>query len=249
VTPIALLFALADPAQATIVNVFTPSVGAIEDGWHGSVSASTTVLAGNENKSGVASAAGVRVKHGAAHLSALTGSGEIAYALDEVITDKAFANLRHRWMFAEPLAAFGFAQIDHNALRALQVRDLAGLGCEVRMWRNDWTEAHLGVAMMVEQQILSKGVRDEDAGVHLRNSDYVTIAVKSDKITLASTSFFQPRIDAPSNWRALEELAFTVKLADRLDWNAKGRIEHDSDPPEGVKTDDLSLTSGLVVQF
>ena len=166
-TPIALLFALADPAQATIVNVFTPSVGAIEDGWHGSVSASTTVLAGNENKSGVASAAGVRVKHGAAHLSALTGSGEIAYALDEVITDKAFANLRHRWMFAEPLAAFGFAQIDHNALRALQVRDLAGLGCEVRMWRNDWTEAHLGVA------IDDSGLRSEAAAFEHRVSQIV----------------------------------------------------------------------------
>ena len=246
---IALLFALGQPAHATIVNVFTPSVGAIDDGWHGSVSASTTVLTGNENKAGAMAAAGVRVKQGAAHLTSLTGSGEIAYALDALVTEKAFANLRHRWMFREPFAAFGFVQVDHNALRALQVRDLVGVGTDVRLWRNDWSEAHLGVAMMVEQQILSEGVRDEDAGVHLRNSDYLTVAVKSEKVALASTSFFQPRIDDLGNWRALEELAFTVKLADKLDWTAKGRLEHDSSPPEGVKPTDLSVTSGLVINF
>jgi hypothetical protein len=249
VTPISLLVALAMPANATIVNVFTPSVGPIEDGWHGSVTAATTLLAGNEKRAGAKTAAGVRIKHAGAHLTSLTGSGEVAYALDELITDRAFANLRHRWMFAEPVAAFGFLQVDHNALRALQIRDLAGVGLDVRLVRKDWAEAHVGVAMMVEQQRLSKGVRDEDRGTHLRNSNYLTLAVSSDKVSLASTSFFQPRVDAPTNWRALEELVLTVKLAERLDWTAKARLEHDSDPPEEVAPNDLSTLSGLVVTF
>ncbi len=244
-----LLLALIVDANATIVNVFSPSVGSIEDGWHGSISAGTTLLSGNENKAAVASAAGVRVKHSDSHLSSLTGSGEVAYALGDLVSEKAFVNMRHRWMFADPVAAFGFVQVDHNALRALLIRDLAGAGVDIRIWRNDWAEAHIGLSMMMEHQVMSEGARDDDAGIFARNSDYLTIAVKSEKVTLASTSFFQPRVDKLSNWRALEELAFTVKLAEKLDWNAKARLEHDHSPPQDVETDDVSLTSGLVVKF
>ena len=248
-SPLALLFVLINPASAGIVNVFTPSVGPIEDGWHGTVTGSTTLLAGNEKKAGADAAAGLRVKHSDTHLSSLTGSAELAYALGEVVSDKSFANLRHRWLFADPVAAFVFVQVDHNALRALQIRDLSGLGLDVKMWSNDWTEAHLGLSMMVEHQVHLEGFVDDDAGVFVRNSDYLTIAVKSERVSLASTSFFQPRVDAFSNWRALEELVFTVNIAKHLDWNAKAKFEHDNSPPVDIEKSDLSVTSGLAVKF
>ena len=248
-SPLALLFVLINPSSAGIVNVFTPSVGPIEDGWHGTLTGSTTLLSGNEQKAGANAAAGLRVKHSDTHLSAVTGSAELAYALGEVVSDKSFVNLRHRWSFADPVAAFAFGQVDHNALRALQIRDLVGLGLDVKMWGNDWTEAHLGVSMMVEHQVHLAGFVDDDAGVYIRNSDYLTLAVKSERVSLSSTSFFQPRVDAFSNWRALEELVFTVNIAKHLDWNAKVKLEHDNSPPVDIKKTDLSANSGLAVNF
>ncbi len=247
--PAALWLALVNPAEAGIVNVFTPSVGAIEDGWHGTLTGGTTLLAGNEQKAGANTSAGLRVKHSSAHLSSLTGSAELAYALGEVVSDKSFANMRHRWQFAEPVSAFVFVQADHNALRALRIRDLAGAGLDTRIWRNEWTEAHLGVSMMAEHQVHLDGFVDDDAGIFARNSDYLTVAIKSDKVALASTTFFQPRVDDLSNWRALEELVFTVNIGKHLDWNAKAKLEHDNSPPVDIERMDLAVTSGLVVKF
>ncbi|MEZ4319920.1 MAG: DUF481 domain-containing protein [Myxococcota bacterium] len=236
-------------AHATIVNVLTPSVGVLEDGWHGSVKAGGVVLSGNEKQLGANLAAGVQYKK-QRHLTSLKASGDVTQAFGDIVAQKAFTNARHRWMFAEPVSAVGFVQVDHNRFRGLLVRDLAGAGVDIRTFRNDWTEAHLGLTMMGEHQVHGEGFVDDDAGLHARMSNYFTVAVKSESVVLASTTFYQPRVDQwANNWRFLEELSFTIDISEHLDWNVLFRLERDSSPPTGVEPLDLALKSGLVLGF
>lgn len=235
-------------AEATIVNVLTPSVGSIEDGLHGSVKLGVILQKGNEDRIGANLAAGLRYKH-KKHLVSLTASGDYALAFGDVNSQRGFANLRHQWMFWEPVSSLVFAQVDHNRFRGLAVRDLFGAGADIRVWRNDWSEAHLGISVMAEHQKHSDGFIDDDAGLHARMSDYFTVAIKTKTVVLANTVFVQPRLDRWSNWRLLEELSFTVDIAKYLDWNVLFRLERDSRPPTDVEKLDLMLKSGLVLGF
>ncbi|MCB9675287.1 MAG: DUF481 domain-containing protein [Alphaproteobacteria bacterium] len=242
-----MLLGLSD-ARATIVNVLTPSVGVLEDGWHGSVKAGITVLDGNEKRIGADLASGLQYKR-STHLVALKASGDVARAFGDKVSQRAFANLRHRWLFADPVSTVEFVQIDHNAFRGLAMRDLAGAGLDFRLFRAEWTEAHLGLTVMGEYQLHSEGFEDDDAGLHARMSDYFTVAVKTETVVLASTTFVQPRLDRWSNWRFLEEVSMTIDISEHLDWNVLFRVERDSSPPTGVEPVDLALKSGLVVGF
>ncbi len=243
-----MLWLLGGLAHATIVNVLTPTVGVLEDGVHGSVKAGVSLLEGNEKRVGFDLAAGLTYKR-RKHLVALRASSDVARAFGDTVSQKAFANLRHRWLFADPVSALGFVQVDHNRFRGLLVRNLVGGGVDIRVWRNDWTEAHLGLSIMGEYQDHGDGFIDEDRGLHGRMSDYFTVAVKSETVVLASTTFIQPRLDDWSNWRLLEELSFTVDISKLLDWNVLFRVERDNRPPTGVEPVDLSLKSGLVLGF
>lgn len=235
-------------AQATIVNVLTPSIGPIEPGWHGSVKASGTVLAGNERRLSASLAAGLQVRH-ERHLVRLKASSDAALAFDEVVAQKAFVNLRHRFLLKGPVSSLLFVQVDHNRFRGLSVRDLAGGGVDVRTWREDWTEAHLGLSVMAEHQIHAGGVVDDDSGLRARISSYFTVAAKTESVVFASTTFVQPRVDHPQNWRFLEDLSMTIDISEHLDWNVLLKLERDSRPPTGVDPLDVALTSGLVVSF
>lgn len=103
---------------------------------------------------------------------------------------------------------------------------------------------------MAEYQLLSIDAVDSDAGLHPRGTSYLTMAIsKDDQISLASTSFFQPRLDDLSNWRFLEELALTVDVTKRVDWTVVAKLELDSQPVQGNVGYDLSLINGLVFSF
>lgn len=244
-----MLLLLSSLANAAIVNVLQPAVGPPDPGNAASISASARVLRGNETRLSVSGAAGFR-HVSEAHLLQVRLSGERAVAFDELLADKGFAHVRHVWTFHDPVASFAFLQSDRNAFRDLQLRSLAGGGAQVRLWRNDWTEGTLGAGAMAEYQLLSPDAVDSDAGWHPRGNSFLTMAVSRDgQVELASTSFFQPRLDDWSNWRFLEELALTVDLTARLDLSVVAKLEVDSQPVLGNERYDLSVTNGLVFSF
>lgn len=243
-----MLLFLATTAQATIVNVLTPSIGPIEDGWHGSVKAGGSVVQGNERRIGASLAAGLQFKR-KKDLFRLKTSADGALAFGDVVSQRAFINARHRHTLKGPVSSLLFVQVDHNRFRGLTVRDLVGGGVDIRTWRAEWTEAHTGLSVMAEQQLHAEGFVDDDSGLRARFSGYFTVAAKTETVVFASTTFLQPRIDRPGNWRLLEDLSMTLDISKHLDWNVLLKIERDSRPPTGVEPLDVALTSGLVASF
>lgn len=235
-------------AQAAIVNVLSPQVGAPEPGVHGSLRAGGRVALGNVDMSVLELSSGVRFV-GDRHTVLLSASGNRTLATDVLTVDQGFLHLRDTWSFSDPWATYVFLQADHNAFRSMQLRNLAGAGVQRRLWRTEWTEATLGTSLMGEYQLLTEGAEDEDAGLHARSSSFLTLAFAGDWGVAASTTFFQPRVDLPSNLRVYEELSLTLHLTEHLDWNAVGRVEWDRDPPVGREAVDLTASTGVVASF
>jgi hypothetical protein len=231
-------------AQASIVNVLAPSVEAPEEGWTREIKVSVTLEQGNEDKLGVAALGGARWVSGPDQWL-LKGSVERAVNFQEIITDRAFAHLRYRREFGE-WAGFGLFQADHNAFRDLLLRDLAGVGVERRLWRSDTSMAAVATALLVEHEVLTGEQILEVSDLIYRNSTYVLFALQASGLSLASTTFFQPRVDDLADWRLLEELSLSMSLGEHLAWNARWVFAVDSRPPTEVGTWDSAVKSGLV---
>lgn len=244
-----MLLLLASLSQAAIVNVLQPQVGPPDPGRAVSMKVGGTLLEGNEQRLSVNGALGAQFV-GQEHRVLLRVSGERAVAFDTVIADKAFVHARETWAFSDPWATVLFVQSDRNAFRDLQLRALGGGGLERRLFRTDWSEGTLGVGAMGEYQLLDADAVDSDAGWHPRGNSYLVLAIShEDGVELASTTFYQPRLDAWSNWRLAEELSLTLEVSEHLDWSVVGKLQVDSQPVQGNESYDLSVVSGLVLSF
>ena len=199
--------------------------------------------AGNEDKQKFSVLAGVRRVQGA-HQTLLKASLDRATTFGETSTDRAFVHLRHRLEFADSWATFGFAQLEHNGFRSLQVRDLFGLGIERRLWRTERTAGAVASALMSEHEVLLISV--DPLPPRIRSSNYFLLAVDLGQgVTLGSTTFFQPQIADLSDWRLLEDLTLNVSLGQRLSWSVSCKMEMDSRPPEDVNPWDVVVKTGL----
>ena len=239
---------LCSVATAAIVNVLSPQVGPRDPGVHGSVGASGQLSVGNVDQLAVSANAGVMMV-GDKHIGLISANGARSVLNDALFVDNAFAHGRHVWTFHDPWSTFSFVQADRNSFRQLQMRNLVGVGLQRRLWGNDWTEGRAGTALMAEYQLLSEGAEDDDAGLHVRNSTYLSIAVERERFTVTSVSFVQPRVDDPSNVRLMEQFTLAVHMTERLDLVWSGTVEHDAHPPEGVETTDIKTKTGLAWSF
>ncbi len=233
-------------SQAGIVNVLAPTIGPPEPGFTGDLFAGVDLARGNEDTTALNGAAGfLFTDDSVEHQLMLKSSAQYATAFGAVTAQKAMAHLRYRWAFHAPWIAFTFVQVDHNAFRDLQARNLLGLGIERRLWRADWTEASVGLAGMAEYE-----VRIDDADDTLpvpRASAFFLLAVKlEDNLQLGSTTFYQPHLLDPINdWRFLEELTLSVAIGEHLGWANTLHVEIDQLPAANIESFDLAASSGL----
>ena len=235
-------------AQASIVNVLSPSVGMPEDGWDSNVKVSLQHLSGNENKLTFSSLAGTRWVSGPQQIL-VKGSADWGQASGEVYSKKAFAHVRWKRRLSGPWSTFVFGQIDHNEFRSLLMRDLVGTGMEALLWSSDNTKIALATSAMVETEW---AVGDESPdGFALRSSNYLTLAWQpSEELSLGATTFVQPLFSDLSDVRGFQQLDLKVQLSAHLSWSSTLKIELDTQPAEeGVEPLDTSLKSGLVLSW
>jgi hypothetical protein len=236
---------LTGSAGASIVNVLTPHIGPPEAGFTGEIAAGVSAVSGNEDNLGFTGGVEMaQVSEDINHQILFRATGAYAQAYGQTLSQDAFAHARYRWAFHAPWIAFTFAQADHNDFRNLALRAIAGAGLERRLWRAEWTEASVGLSALAEYEQLV--VADDTQGLFGRASAFFLLAIAvNEQLTLGSVSFFQPRLDDFTDWRALEQLSLKIAAGAHLGWESALSYEHDHRPPAGVKTDDLALTSGL----
>ena len=139
-----------------------------------------------------------------------------------------------------------FSQIQYNEQLRLTLRFLAGTGLRRRLYRVNGSRAYLGVLYMYEYDELSASritYRDH------RLSNYLTFNWRTGKrLTLASTTYYQPRLPDFRDPRVSTVATATVGLTDRLRFTTKFSLTHDArvtrDLPD-VPATNYAWTNGL----
>lgn len=242
-----VLFSLmfAGPALA-IVNIENIRVKEPEEGFSGNIAVGIDLESGNTNRSRVALGARTQWKRDAT-LDFLVFN--IDYGASGSVTDvnKSFIHGRHVVTMSPRWAWEAYAQVQQDEFRRLNFRGLLGAGLRNTLYRSgDRTAVYFGFGALFENEELDDNSVDQTG----RGSFYLSIKheVKKD-INLISTTYLQPAINRPGDFRVSEQAAVTVGLTDTLDLKLSLDISHDSEPPVGVERTDTKFTTGIAYRF
>lgn len=168
------------------------------------------------------------------------------------IMDQALAHLRHVITLNRILQHESFVQKDFNKKRHLTDRIVMGNGFRVRILTKGEFKMRAAIAYMFEREWYNISVNDthqRQMDAH-RISSYLTLEYELEKnLSFIAVTYFQPEILGPKDNRVLSENALIVHLGKHLDLQNTLNLRFDSRPPSGVKKTDMTLKTGLSVNF
>ncbi len=221
-----------------------------DDGMSGNVSISITTKTGNVDYFDASVSAGAAYQWGHNLLFA-SASGRYAAKRtrddridspddDLLSTDSRYSNsqlvaARYNRLLGSLTTGEAFVQVEYNEFLMMDLRTLAGLGLRLLLVDDDKASAYAGTGYMAEYERLDPdeiSSFEQQVTLAHRMTNYVTFSISpSDNSSISSTSYFQPCIDNPVDYRILNESSLSLELTERLAWTLSFYLRYDSDPP------------------
>lgn len=183
----------------------------------------------------------------------LTASARFAERAQSAFINQAFVHGRWIAMWHERVGSDLFVQYQFNQFLRLQGRAVAGTGVRVEIVHLPMFMMWGGSGYMFEYNRISDlpGATDEPETFEHRFTNYLTmrLAVLGGRLLVQNTLYYQPRFDAFSDFRVLEEFESMAKVSEMFSLGVTLSVLHDSAPPSGVKETDLRLLSTVRLSF
>jgi len=240
------------PPVLAIVNMEDLHLGAQEQGFSGLFSLSGSGASGNTEKYDIR--AGTRLQW---HQDKTTDFMILDYtygrASGATYADKGFFHLRHINQIVPELAWEGFGQAERNEFTRLQFRGLAGGGARFTVGeRSSLRAQYLGTGVFYISETLTRipGLTDDGIERLWRANIYYVIKYKvNEHVKLMSSSYYQPAFRKTSDYRVMETASLSVELARRLSLTLGIEVVHDNEPPQAIRSTDVSYRTGISYQF
>ena len=184
------------------------------------------------------------------HLAFAFASADYSKFNGTLGVDKSFAHARYDYTLAKWVSLEAFVQAQSDAFQRVKTRGLIGIGPRFTLYDDPHFALFLGVAYMAERDVydLSPGSADARLQTAQRASTYLTAhATLSDGIDTVTTTYAQPRLDAPSDIRILSESGFVFKISTWLSTSISFVARYDSNPAPGVVPTDTELKNAITL--
>ena len=179
-------------------------------------------------------------------LAFVVGRTDLSRADDRTFLDRSFLHARYGRALAPRLTLEAFAQVERNRQQRLVSRVLLGAGPRYHLVDHDSLSLALGATPMFEHEELDAELAEPAGGV-LRVSTYATAQwTLSETTSLQTTTYVQPRADAPGDARVLNQTALSVGITRAVRLRVQAQLRYDSRPPATVERTDFSIENGLV---
>ena len=246
------LFFLYAHTAAAIINVEDAAMDKAEEGASGRVDVSASGNTGNSDKFGIRAGGLLQWRQGR-HVSIGIASYAYGSSQGRSYANRGFVHVRHRVRLSGPWSVEGFVQAERDDFARLSLRGLAGAGLRWQLLRiPDDRAAWLGLGAMFEHERLrfQAGATDARVSDVVRGNAYLVLKSRLNAQTrFISTTYFQPDLTNPSDFRLLENASIDVRLAGAVDVRLSLEVRHDSRPPQQVRKTDVTYASGLVYHF
>lgn len=173
--------------------------------------------------------------------------------------NRGFIHLRSSYELISFIAAEAFFQKEFNEFILLKDRNLLGTGARVRIINTSFDHdsagnekmalyTFFGLGAMIENEdISSKPPKDITVG---RMTSYLSVGLNvNPNVLFKIVAYYQPCFDNFDDHRILSEGSMNFRINKHLSFKSTMRLRYDSRPPAKVKPRDLSLLSGIQVDF
>ncbi|WP_299361122.1 DUF481 domain-containing protein [Winogradskyella sp.] len=169
---------------------------------------------------------------------------------DNSLVNRGTQHLRYNRKISEKTKWEVFAQGQYDAISEIGFRGLVGTGPRFKLSKNDNYRFYLGTLMMYEYEKASNAIPDriqED----IRGSAYLSFSLyPTETITIISTSYYQPRIDAFRDYRFSSNTSLLFRIFEDLAFKVNFNFFHDAFPvTSAVPETQFELTNGLLYTF
>ena len=181
-------------------------------------------------------------------------AGEIRYGTkdDAPFRDRTFGHLRYNYRLTPRLVAEAFTQLERDGFARLQLRTLVGGGLRVQYLDTEAAQIFQGTTPMYEHENLeADGLAAHPAATsRVRWSNYLNVRLRfTDTTHLLATVYVQPRVDAFSDVRVLQQSTLAVDVTEHVRLTTEFNLNYDSRPPTDVEDLDVTVRNGLQVSF
>jgi putative salt-induced outer membrane protein YdiY len=222
-------------------------------GWHAGVEGSLDLARGNSSHTNVLAGFATGYRWPGDWIRIYTGIDYESKDNGRLDNDR-YLHLRYNHWWKERVQSFHFVQLQGSHSSVIHDRFLLGSGVRVRVAGRTRTTFDVGGGVMYELEDLNRarfaGSGQPITTRYFRMADLLVLNRQlKDGVRFLGVGYLQPRWDDLGDMRALSDLSLFIALTDHVDLAVRYQWRHDTQPPEGVKPDDYSFTTGLTLNL
>ena len=169
---------------------------------------------------------------------------------DKKFKNNSFVHFRWTWMKWNILGTELFTQFQQDEFKSLKIRQLNGGGLRAELIKKEDISLSLGSGVMLDHEV----VLDKQTSTLWRSTSYLTFLKSFDekkKNLILLTLYYQPLLSNYKDYRINLEANVRTILITSLSLFIENSINfmYDTQPPEGILTNDLVIKSNLVYEW
>ncbi|MBN2797940.1 MAG: DUF481 domain-containing protein [Deltaproteobacteria bacterium] len=154
---------------------------------------------------------------------------------DRRYTNAHLAAARYNRFFTEEVIGEVFVQAEYNQFLLLDLRALVGAGPRLAVFDQEHAQGWVGVAAMAELERLDPeeiAPDEQEQRLTPRATAYLTLSAQvAEGTSLSTTSYYQPSLLGPGDYRVYNDTQLGLQVSERLTWEILVTLRHDASPP------------------
>lgn len=157
-------------------------------------------------------------------------------------------HIRYNYRFHPKIAWEVFGQAQYNKVTLIDFRGLLGTGPRFKLTNSEKYKLYLGTLVMYEHEEVADGITPIQRD--LRGSSYFSFSLyPNDRISIVSTTYYQPRLDAFSDFRLSSQSSLLIDLFKNFAFKTTYTFIYDAFPAIGIPNSQYDFTSGVAYTF
>lgn len=234
-------------AQAQVINIEDKRIKTDTTGWSGSGELSFYANKNNDMLVSLQTNLHIQYKTKKSLLLLLTDVATVQVNETERFVNSGFQHVRYNYKIRDRFVWEGFVQGQYNEPLAIDYRFLAGTGPRFKVFGTDTFRLYVASLYMYEIEANPGEIAEQN---NHRMSSYISFTLTpNDKVSIVSTTYYQPRLDDFADRRISTTLDVKSFITKKLYMKVNYNMLDDSRPAEGVVNTIYEFTAGLGLEF
>ncbi len=233
------------------VNVEKYRMDSGKNGTSADIAFSATLIKGNTEILNINASSGIFHKKGRTELF-LKGTVNLGEKNTEKYINKGFIHFRGIRKLTSVLSGEIFIQTEFNEFILLKNRKLGGAGVRIKVLGNENISIFAGSGLMYEKESFSKrdGIVLKADTEFFKTTNYISLNCRFNKTSsMGIVTYWQARISRLTDHRFLSDISLQFKLSGSFSFISTIQHRYDNDPPMTIKKYDLTIKSGIRINF